>query len=384
MKLLIYQMNGFITDGEFENLRDRVDSSVDTIIIDCTKEINGDLAVAENYETSFKQKYQKLFRDLKKNNIRIFLFLNTWYYQYRNIFNISEIDEIVYIDAFLYSTYRKLIIEKQSPIIEKYQQKETNKFLCLINKPANPHRIGLIYKLSQRNLLKDSIYSFIIHNSFTYDECRGVMHFLTDEEFNNFYNLNKRSLDLDYNSSKINEVFHTHYTGIPYDYKLFRDCNFQLISETHFDVSVWITEKTWISIVNKRPFIIAAYPGFLKKLRRMGFRTFEKYMLNSNYNDIPEFQIEERLDAMVDNVEFWLNNIHKFQKQISEDVDYNYCLFMKLAKRNEFRIDDFIRKHKLSLDKLKFMRGYDNYHKQIWYAGFIKRNNNESRIHRRR
>jgi len=370
MKLAIYQMNGFITDGDFENLQNNFDRSANTIIVDCTKEINGDIAVAENYIASFKEKYQKLFQELKKNNRRVFLFLNTWYQQYRDIFEIPEIDEIVYIDAFLYSTYKKLIIEKQSPIVKNYKLNQKNKFLCLINKPANPHRIGLIYKLSQRNLLTESLYSFIIHNTFTYNQCRDVLKFLSDEEFDNFYSINKRSLDLDFNPNATEEVFHTHYTGIPYEYRLFADCNFQLISETHFDVTVWITEKTWISIVNKRPFIIAAYPGFLKRLRDIGFRTFKNYVPNSEYNDIPEYQIEDRLNAIVDNVEFWISNIHKYQAEISEDVNYNYQLFLKLAKENETKIHNFISKHNLSTDNSKFMRGYDNYQEQIWYNGF--------------
>jgi hypothetical protein len=63
-------------------------------------------------------------------------------------------------------------------------------------------------------------------------------------------------------------------------------------------------------------------------------------MLINNYNDLPEDQIEDRLNAIVDNVEFWIKNIHNYQTQILEDVNHNYQLFLKLAKENEIKINN--------------------------------------------
>lgn len=192
------------------------------------------------------------------------------------------------------------------------------------------------------------------------------MNFLSDKEFDEFYNKTKRSLDLDYDSKNIEKINHTHYTGIPYDHKLFEMCNFQLISETHFDTTAWITEKTWISIANKRPFIIASFPNTLEKLKSMGFRTFEKYTAVKHYDSI--INDESRLDAIVKNIEYWNTNIKDFYSEIKEDTEYNFQNFLKIAKSNEEIVNNFISKYQLPLT-CDFVRAYDNYINQIWYKG---------------
>jgi hypothetical protein len=336
------------------------------LLLFSTKEINGDIAVDSLYIPVFKEKYKNFIEELSVNNRKIILFLNSWYKQYSDIFEIDGIAEIVYLDLFLYDTYRKLIVHQISPTINEYKLNPINNFLFLMNKPANVHRIGLLYKLYKNNLLNNCDYSFVIHNSFTDAECRKKMNFLSNEEFDIFYSATKRSLDLEFDLASVEQINHTHYTGIPYNQRLFESCNFQVISETHFDTTVWITEKTWISIANKRPFIIASYPGILKKLKSMGFKTFENYTIKPNYDSI--VNDEERLDTIVENIKYWKNNIQNFYLDMVNDVEHNYNLFLEIAKHNENKVNDFINKYQLPLD-CDFVRAYDNYKNQIWYKG---------------
>jgi hypothetical protein len=363
MNVEIHEVDGFICDHQFENVLNNIDISKNFVILICTKEINGDMAAAENYIPEFKKKFNRVIEQLKINNRKIVLFLNTWYKQYSDIFETNLIDEILYVDMFLYDTYRKLIIKQQSSIVEHYSAVPKNQFLFLINKPASRHRIELLYRLHQKNLLNNSVYSFVIHNNFTENQSRRILDFLSPEEFDVFYKQTARNLDLDYNPNKVEQVNHTHYTGIPYDYSLFRDCNFQLISETHFDITVWITEKTWISIVNKRPFIVAAYPGFLKRLKELGFKTYENYLLHKNYDEI--VSDDERLNLIVENTQYWLENIQKYEEDIKKDTDHNFSLFLKYAENNQKKLDDFNYRYKINFNLL----GYSNYTDQIWYKG---------------
>jgi hypothetical protein len=363
MNFEMHDVDGFICDHQFENVLKQTNAINDIVLLFCTREINGDIAVDKNYIPEFKKKFQNFIKELKRNNRKILLFLNTWYLQYRDIFEIDLIDEIVYVDMFLYDTYKKLIIEKQSPIINEYSYTKKNQFLFLMNKPANNHRIGLLYKLYQKDLLKDSVYSFVVHNGFTETESRRIMDFLSKDEFNLFYKNTKRFLDLDYDPNNVGQINHTHYTGIPYDYSLFRDCNFQLISETHFNMTVWITEKTWISVANKRPFIVAAYPGFLKRLKELGFKTYENYLLHKNYDEI--VSDDKRLNLIVENTQYWLENIQKYEEDIKKDTDHNFSLFLKYAETNQKKLDDFNYRHKINFNLL----GYSNYTDQIWYKG---------------
>jgi hypothetical protein len=366
MKIQAFEADGFIIDGQFKNVLSNVRDDTDCVFINSTKEINGDIAVDENNIKTFAPKFTKFIKELKKNNRTIVLFLDSWYKKYKHIFEIKGVNEVVYLDFFLYDTYRKLLIEKKSKIVEKYNYNLDNRYLFLTNKPIGLHRIGLVYKLHQADLLKHSDYSFAIHNQFTENECKNTMTAFNNEKFNiqKFHKKVKNSLDLKSNADELKKINHAHYTGIPYNDSLFRNCNFQLISETHFDMTVWITEKTWISIANKRPFIIAAYPGFLKKLNSMGFKTFENYLAVPDYDSIDNDML--RLDAIVKNVDYWVKNINKYENQIIKDTEHNFQRFLEISQNNQKTIDEFTVKYKLQ-DSFNFLKGYENYVDQIWH-----------------
>jgi hypothetical protein len=367
MKLQTFEADGFIADTQFKNVLRNIKNNTDCVFIISTREINGDIAVDPNNIKSFAPKFLNFIKKIKKNNNKkIVLFLNSWYKKYKHIFEIPQVDEVVYLDFFLYDTYKKLLIEKKAELVDRYNYNINNRFLFLINKPVGLHRIGLVYKLHQAGLLKHSDYSFAIHNRFTENECKKTMTAFKTKKFkmHRFYKKVKNSLDLEFNTEELQKINHTHYTGIPYNVELFKNCNFQLISETHFDMSIWITEKTWIAIANKRPFIIAAHPGVLKKLKSMGFKTFENYLAVSNYDRIKDNML--RLEAIVENVNYWVNNINKYEQQIIDDTEHNFRQFLKLYKDNQKIIDNFASRYNLSMP-LNFLNGYDNYENQIWY-----------------
>jgi hypothetical protein len=364
----ILHIDGFHYGYQWPSIE--LEKSCEIVIVNSTREINADLPVVKDYKSIFKKEFRDFVTSLRKSNANriVIVIFNTWFKDYSEVFEDSGANEIIYLDLFLYDTYRKLIIHKYSEVVNEYILNQENKFLFLVNKPASIHRIGLIYKLAQKQLLDSALYSFIIHNDFTEKICRNLLSFLSIEEFDNFYHQNKNSLDLEYDPNVVKATKSTHYTGIPYDCKLFENVNFQLVSETHFDCSVWITEKTWISIVNKRPFIISAYPGFLKRLNKIGFKTFENYMIDPKYNEIDEDLIQERLYAIVKNVEYWNNNIQKYHKDIVNDTNYNYQRFLEIAKENENKLLDFFKRYDLQID-IDFFRGYENRTDEIWYTG---------------
>ena len=70
----------------------------------------------------------------------------------------------------------------------------------------------------------------------------------------------------------------------------FNDCAFNLVSETNDNNhDVFITEKLWKPIIAQQIFVVHGNLGYLKKLREMGFRTFdsvfdESYDLEQNPN----------------------------------------------------------------------------------------------------
>lgn len=371
MNIRICNVNGFICDADYEGALKYCSGFYDCIVLLSTREINGDIAVSRDNIPDVKIKYEKFLKEIKTHTDKLILILDEWYAPYDSVFNLKEIDDLLYVKSFLYSTYRRIMIHKESEVVQTYKLNQDNKYLFLVNKTATIHRIGLLYKLSQRNLLDKSLYSFVMPNEFTKTESKKVLDYmlelengvaLSQKEFDNFYNSNKRVLDLSYNNDVLRKINYTHYTGIPYNEHLFSECNFQLISETHFDMTVWMTEKTWVSIINKRPFIMAAYPGFLKALKNLGFKTFEEYLKISNYDSI--LDDTERLNAIVENVEHWMLNIDKYYESIKRDVEHNFETFLLLSKQEEVKINSMIKKHNLPCN-CDIVSSHDNHDDEI-------------------
>lgn len=62
----IHDTCGFITDHEFFKILKETNYLNELVIILCTKEINGDIAVDKNHIPKFKKKIKKLVARLKK------------------------------------------------------------------------------------------------------------------------------------------------------------------------------------------------------------------------------------------------------------------------------------------------------------------------------
>ena len=120
---------------------------------------------------------------------------------------------------------------------------------------------------------------------------------------------------------------------IPHYYKSF--CN--IICESFFyqdaniprlsDVpGIFITEKTTKSFIAGQPFIMVSRPGFLKKLKELGFKTFDKWW-DESYDEIEDDN--ERLET----IKSLISEINK--KSISE-MNTMYSEMNDILKHNQF------------------------------------------------
>jgi len=185
------------------------------------------------------------------------------------------------------------------------------------------NRLPLLAKFYEQNLLNHLDWS-LHFNDIIKQECQVLVPQFTDEEYEKFISAADRKLDdVDYELHGSNN----HYTGFPYDSKLFTNTCLSVVPETHFlngDI-VWITEKTFKAIANKHPFIMSSVPDTLAYLRNLGFKTFEEYTLIKDYDTIIDPQA--RLDAVVENTKYFIENKHKYAAEINADVEYNFTKF---------------------------------------------------------
>ncbi len=281
------------------------------------------------WESSFSDKihvFKDLYKSFKKRKIKTITIMNS-YMKYLQIDFEKEFDtKICYVDYFLWRTYDR-IINRQKSQVNKRWNCDADKFLFLTGKPDRPHRIRLLWKL--RWHLKNCIWSLHMNNGLL-ESCRKQLPELNVDQSKQFISehlSNPDAVNVDHQEHSL------HYGGIPYDVSIFKNSLFRIISETHFNqnTNAWITEKTWLTILNKCPFIMAGDNGTLAKLQQMGFKTFEKYLPIKDYDSI--LNKENKLNAICSNAIHWLKDMSN-KESIDEDVEHNYKQLVSLAKQN--------------------------------------------------
>ena len=161
------------------------------------------------------------------------------------------------------------------------------------------------------------------------DSVRNLLN-LTQQELDSFITRYSQSPD---HIQPVESGGSIHYGGFPYNADLYQQTSFRLISETQFELpGPWITEKTWTTIANHHPFIMASNSGTLDRLERVGIKTFKNYLEIPDYENI--INTNDRISAIVENTKFWSKNIHKQHEEIGQDVKHNVEVFSNLAKTN--------------------------------------------------
>jgi hypothetical protein len=212
--------------------------------------------------------------------------------------------------------------------------------------------------------------------------CRNLLSHYSDEEYEIFLKDCVRSVDEKYqgmlnflndhetykegNLEKFSEVVHTSWWQNPIyiDPKIYDETSLSIISE---GPNLWgtdynfITEKTWRTIIYKHPFVFAGPPEQFNYIKRLGFETFEKYMLIQNYAQIENEK--ERIESIVKNVDHFLKHQTYHQKEIQQDIEHNFDLFLTLATDQDYLLTSLKLNYNIpDIEFAKFFMtgGYEN------------------------
>jgi hypothetical protein len=114
------------------------------------------------------------------------------------------------------------------------------------------------------------------------------------------------------------------------------DCFVNIITETLFDIdSIFLSEKTYKPIYLCQPFIVFGNPHSLKKLKELGYKTFDKWWDESYDNEI---DINKRFDKIVnilEQISEWdIDKCFEIKKEMQDILIHNY--------KHMFKIDDIL------------------------------------------
>jgi len=106
-----------------------------------------------------------------------------------------------------------------------------------------------------------------------------------------------------------------------------------VVCETYFSGNTFFpTEKTWRSIATKTPFIVHASTDFLRNLRKLGFKTFDKWW-SEEYDD---YGHEARIEKIIEITDYLANlTPHEIQDMYNDMdgvLEHNYKIFNNLTE----------------------------------------------------
>jgi len=206
----------------------------------------------------------------------------------------------------------------------QYKKEHPIKTYNCLNKRLRPHRIWFYTELYQNSLLQDGLVSMNPYKiePVTFDGQNILNDIKLLEDANKLL-----PLEL-YGKSNI-EHSDDFYIRRILD-QVYLDSWVSVVSEPIYadaDQSVFCSEKIFKSIASFHPFIIVGGRGSLKRLRELGFKTFDGF-IDETYDTLPS---DQRFGAIIDTIKK-INAIEdklKWFESMKDILIHNYELFMK-------------------------------------------------------
>ena len=260
------------------------------------------------------------------------------------------------VEIWFFDFWQNIIYESYKDRLGSLKPWNTSseQFLFLGGVPSRTNRIVLLSKFYDAGIINDHVWSFFppwVNNDKEW--CRQALPNYSDKQYEQFLKDCTNSVDNMYNEAKdysklqgtqlFNSEIYTHpWIQDPsyIDPTVFNNTMFSVVSEGNAYPPAndfkFLTEKTWRAVINCHPFIIAGYTEQTEYARQRGLRTFNQYFAITDYDTISDEHA--RLDAVVTNTKYFLENFKDNAKSIQDDIDHNYNLFFKVtdAHKNMF------------------------------------------------
>jgi hypothetical protein len=218
-----------------------------------------------------------------------------------------------------------------------YEIKEKDKKFLSFNRVPREHRLKLIDRMIENNMISSGYCSF---DPPMHDTSLATWLTHLPARFNNIKsNESLFPLKLNITPERSNPA-----DLQPEDIKYFSNSYFSIVTETGFynvpehshlvlnyssiHTNIFFTEKIFKPLVTKHPFILFCFPGALDKIRQMGYRTFSPF-IDETYDTIEN--PDERFEALWTEItrllqktpEEWI----QWQTDIKEIVEHNHSHF---------------------------------------------------------
>jgi hypothetical protein len=168
---------------------------------------------------------------------------------------------------------------------------------------------------------------------------------ITEEEYNNFYNLTPMHLpeldELDWEKYGLNGNEVGDYHGQIMNFKNTKNTFLWVVTETNVEHNViYFSEKTFKPIAAYMPFLMISSPYTLKYLKKLGYKTFNKWW-DESYDD--ELDLDTRLNMIIKILEDLNKKSEKELVEMLEEmrptIEHNHNTWRKRIHPKQRRVD---------------------------------------------
>jgi len=235
-------------------------------------------------------------------------------------------------DIFTIATSDQKLISLTDSINYKKENLEKIKTYNCLQKRLRNHRVWFYTELFKSNLLNDGLVSMNVCDSrFVSMEGRILdQNLLSDSNALLPLTLYNKPNNTEPDNFYIRRILK----------EVYLDSWVSVISEASFsddENTVFISEKTFKSIASFHPFIIFGNKGSLKKLKEMGYKTFDGF-IDESYDELSTF---ERMDAIINSIKKinYINDKLSWFMSMQEILNHNY----EVLKRNSEKLNPAVK-----------------------------------------
>lgn len=212
-----------------------------------------------------------------------------------------------------------------------------HKFLCFNRAMMHrPHRMVIASLSLKYNLLEDNLFSFIGYADLdTIKKSLGMFDSAYESYADNIHAILPHELD----TQNLPVERKTNFSSDHNMQKFYMNTYIHLTSETRFHrgKTSFISEKTFRPIMNLQPFLYFGNAFSLKKLRDLGFKTFEPFIDESYDLELdPKKRMVMLEQELIKLVNMKIEQIHEWYYSIKDILEHNQNHLLSFKDLNPF------------------------------------------------
>ena len=233
---------------------------------------------------------------------------------------------------------KKVTLENSKNFSQENIQKDCKKHFNLLNRRPHRHRVLLFTEIMSTPELKKStsISLGAFSNVPNRDAIKWVKEaqesipaFRANYEFALTHNFEKPTiLDRDFKDN----------LALTFNRDIYKQTFCSVITETQVDErTIFFSEKIFKPIFNLHPFILLGNPNSLKKLKELGYKTFDKWWDESYDSEINYLKRIKMISKIMLEVSSWsLDKCNTVTQEMQDIFQHNYNNFLNNTRRKSF------------------------------------------------